>query len=56
MEVANLSNVLGATDDYLETIFRMDCERHVPDTNEIEPTEAANAYLYLKANFDPNRV
>ena len=56
MEVANLSNVLDATDDYLEPNFRVECERHIPDTNGIEPAEAANAYLYLKANFDPNRV
>lgn len=53
MEVANLSNVLDDTDNYLEPNFRMEWERHIPDTNEIE---AANAYLYLKANFDPNRV
>ena len=34
----------------------MECERHIPDTGEIEPAEAATTYLYLKANFDPNRV
>ena len=56
MEVANLSNVLDATGDYLEPNFRVECERHIPDTNGIEPAEAANAYLYLKANFDPNSV
>lgn len=56
MEVANLSNVLDATGDYLEPNFRVECERHIPDTNGIKPAEAANAYLYLKANFDPNRV
>ncbi|KAL9977190.1 hypothetical protein ACROYT_G014568 [Oculina patagonica] len=56
MEVANLSNVLDDTDNYLEPNFHMEWERHIPDTNEIEPAEAANAYLYLKANSDPNRV
>lgn len=56
MEVANLSNVLDNTDDYLEPNFRTECARHIPDTDEIEPAEAANAYLYLKANFDSNRV
>ena len=56
MEVADLSKVLDDTDDYLEPNFRMECERHIPDTDEIEPAEAANAYLYLIANFDPNRV
>lgn len=56
MKVANLSNVLDNTDDYLEPNFRTECARHIPDTDEIEPAEAANAYLYLKANFDSNRV
>ena len=56
VEVANLSQVLDGTDNYLEPNFRMECERHIPDTGEIEPAEAANNYLYLKANFDPNRV
>ena len=56
MEVANLSKVLNDTDNYWEPNFRMECARHIPDTDEIEPAEAANAYLYLKANFDSNRV
>ena len=56
VEVANLSNVLDDTDNYLEPNFRIKCERHIPDTDETEPAEAANAYLHLKANFDPNRV
>ena len=51
-----LANVLDDTYDYLEPNFRMECERHIPDTDEIDPAEAANAYLYLKANFDSNRV
>lgn len=56
MEVANLSNVLDGTDDYLEPNFRKECERHILNTDDITPAEAANAYLYLKANFDSNRV
>ena len=56
MEVANLSNVLDDTHDYLEPNFRMEYKRHIPDTDEIEPSEAAKAYLYLKANIGPNTV
>lgn len=56
VEVADLSKVLNHTDDYLEPNFRMECKRHIPDTDEIEPAKAANAYLYLRAKFDPNRV
>ena len=36
--------------------FRTECERHIPDTNDVEPAQAANAYLFLKGNFDVNRV
>ena len=50
-EVAELSGVLEGTDDYLDPVFRAQCEVFIPDTSEIEPKEAANAYLYLKANF-----
>lgn len=55
-EVAELSGVLEGTDDYLEAGFRRECERHIPDTSDVEPAQAANAYLYLKANFDIGRV
>ena len=55
-EVTELSNVLGNTDYYLDPGFRQECERHIPNTDVIEPSQAANAFLYLKANFDINRV
>ena len=55
-EVAELSDVLQETDDYLTENFRHECERHVPDVDAIEPAEAVNAYLYLKANIDLTRV
>ena len=55
-EVTELSNVLDNTDDYLDPEFRQECERHIPNTDVIEPSQAANAFLYLKANFDINRV
>lgn len=53
-EIAQLSGVLDGTDDFLDECFRQECERHVPQTNEIEPGEASNAYLFLKENFDQN--
>ena len=55
-EVAELSGVLESADDLLDNAFRLECERHIPNTDEIEPAEAANAFLFLKANFDENRV
>lgn len=53
-EVAELSGVLNDTDDYLEPEVRHECERHIPNIDDVEPSEAANAYLYLKAHFDVN--
>lgn len=50
-EVAELSGVLQENDDYLDQEFRRKCAELIPDTNDIDPKEAANAYLYLKANF-----
>lgn len=55
-EVAELSNVLESTGDFLDENFRQECQRHIPNTADIKPAEAANAYLFLKANFDINRI
>lgn len=46
VEVANSSMVLDGAHDYLEPNFHMECERHIPHTDKIEPAEAANAYFY----------
>ena len=51
-----MSGVLIVTDDYLDGDFRKECERHIPNTNDVEPSQASNAYLYLKAHFDEDRV
>lgn len=50
-EVAELSDVLEGTNDYLEPEFRARCEVVIPNVHEVTPEEAANAYLYLKENF-----
>ena len=55
-EVAQLSGVEDMEDDFLEEDFRKECERHIADTDDIEASEAANAYLFLKANFDENSI
>lgn len=55
-EVADQSGVLDTTDEYLDDAFRQECQRHIEDTNEIEPAQADNAYLYLRDNFDSNRL
>ena len=54
LEVAQLSEVLIDTDDYLNENFRNECMRHIPKTDEINSSDAATAYLYLRSNFDEN--
>ena len=50
-EVAELSEVLEDTDDYINQELRRQCTELIPDTNDIKPQEAANAYLYLKVHL-----
>lgn len=54
LEVAELSDVLEENDDYLKPAVRRECERHLPDTDDIEPEEAKDAYLYLKSHVNKN--
>ena len=53
-EVADLSDVLEETDDYLKPAFRRECETHLPSPDSVEPAEAADAYRFLKSSVDPN--
>ena len=50
-EVAELANILDGTDDFLPEDFRQECQRHLPNTEGIEPDQAPNAFLYLKSRF-----
>jgi hypothetical protein len=51
-EVAQLSNVLENTNEYLPAEIREQCDRILPDVHEVLPNEASNAFLFLKQNFD----
>ena len=51
-EVAELSEVLGSNDDYLSAEFRNKCEQLVPDPLEIDVSDFAHAFRYLKENVD----
>ena len=55
-EVADLSDVLEETDDYLKPAFRRECETHLPSPDSVEPAEAADAYRFLKSSVDPNML
>ena len=47
-EVAEFSGVLDNTDDYLGDTFRQECQRHIPDTDDIKAAHASNARLFLR--------
>ena len=51
-EVAELSEVFEETDDFLDPEFRKCCEAVISNVDNIESSDAANAYLYLKANIN----
>ena len=55
-EVAELSNVHEGTDDYLEPHFRKECERIIPNLEDIEPRDASNALIFFKSNFDETKL
>lgn len=46
-EVAEFSHVRDANDDFLDEDFRQECHKHIPNTEDIEPAQACNAYMYL---------
>jgi hypothetical protein len=50
-EVAELSGVLDVCEDFLTPEFRAECERIIPDRENIEPNECKDVFLYLKDNF-----
>lgn len=51
-EVAELSEVLASNDDYLSAEFRNKCEQVIPDPLEIDVSDFAHAFRYLKENVD----
>ena len=50
-EVAKLSGVMSVGDDYLPKSVREEYERIVPNIDGVKPTEAADAYLFLKTKY-----
>lgn len=49
-QVAEISNILETTNDYLEPQFRAECERVFPEVKEVLPNEALLAFRVLKQN------
>jgi len=51
-EAAEQSGVLNVKDDFLDSAFRLECERLIPNVQEVEPKDCKQAYVYLKQNFN----
>ena len=49
-EVAQLSGVLGGPANYMDNNLRLSCEQTIPNPENIECKNAADAYLFLKRN------
>ena len=49
-EVAELSGVLQEGSDFLPQDVRAECERIIPEVDKVQPRDAADTYLFLKAH------
>lgn len=52
-KVANFPGVFSGVHgvDFLEQPIREECERLIPNADEISPNEWTDAYLYVRENF-----
>eukprot|EP00794_Sanderia_malayensis_P013066 gene13066-14411_t len=51
-EVAKLSGAMTFGNDYLPQNITEKCERIIPDIDSVHPQDAAETYMFLKANFN----
>ena len=47
-----MSDVMTVGEDFLPAAVRTECERIIPDVDGIKPTDAADTFLFLKANYN----
>ncbi|CAB4039374.1 Hypothetical predicted protein [Paramuricea clavata] len=47
-EVAQLSGVMDVGDDYLSQLVRQECERVIPELDNVKPQDAATTFIFLK--------
>ena len=50
-DVAEMSEVLEIDQDFVESEFRIKCERAIPFPEQVEPDQCADAYIYLKDKY-----
>jgi uncharacterized secreted protein with C-terminal beta-propeller domain len=53
-EVGELSDVLSSNEDYLPAEFRAKCQLVIEDPLELDFSDIANEFRYLKENIDLN--
>lgn len=46
-EVAQLSGVMDVGDDYLSQVVRQECERVIPELDNVKPQDAATTFIFL---------
>ena len=50
-EVAELSQVMEISNDFISQAVRDECERVVPKIEDVKPKDAALTYIFLKTHF-----
>ena len=50
-EIVEVSGVMTVGDDFLPCDVRRECERVIPSVDNVEAIDAADTYLFLKANY-----
>ena len=50
-EVAEISGVMQVGSDFLPCDVRRECERIIPNIENVKAVDAADTYLFLKAHY-----
>jgi hypothetical protein len=50
-EVCEVSGVMTEGETFLAAVIQRECERVVPEVNDIRPQDAAETYIFLKTHF-----
>jgi hypothetical protein len=50
-EIAEISGVMQVGNDFLPCNVRRECERVIPNIVNVKAVDAADTYLFLKANY-----
>ena len=53
VEVTQLSGVMTVGDNFLSPNVRAECQRIIPEIDGVKPADAADTYLFLKSNYQP---